>query len=724
MAVVPASFQLKLPAAEAARLALRVADDYQMATRDHMARMEKFRRYYQLFRNRVDPPEPGDENKSNFQVPVVQWNMFTEWARQSGALFGDDAQIIAEPVGPNDQQLTPKVGMYMSWRMFNSMRMLNSLSIFIFRKIIFGRAFAYRPWTVKSFDTLAANRRGEQQVKSQVYYEGPDFIPLWPDDLIVPAEDVDSLHEYSFMIRRYRATPDQLLRGDGTLYQGIKKNFSRIVEMGRRQQREFIGEEVKAEKDLDEGVLYTHSQSAGDSLVVHEWYGRWRPLLKGEKDADPLDFDRRSMYEQDLVIRTLPDVDNLVIGAQDLLSLYPKMQHRRPFVEAFSYRDGSSWPMGLGELLEKIEDEVSNNHNLFTDAQQLTVWPLIFYSPSSGWDPKKHKYGPGEAIPSEHPEKVNVVKVDVNLESCVVKEQAVLAYGERVTGNSDQAMGRAIDRPNAPRTATGQIALIQQGNVRADLDMRFLREDVGAIARDLWELDQQFCTSDVFFRVTGDDADGLFDTKQGGAYMTPQERGGAYDFDIEFATNVWSREADRQRALQIYELSLQNPLIAQNPTALWILTNRTFKALGDDDFASIVPQPPDVDRPRNPKEEWSMILRGQDVEVNPADNDDFHLQDHQHRLVDYVQTKGQSYDQSAAHAMAGHIQAHKQQKASKMLMQALVSQLTRSLAPQQQTPIQPTPAQSVLESPAAGGIVPGMPPEGPAGPPAPAGATR
>lgn len=718
------SYQIKLPEAEANRLVLRVADDYLAAIREHGERMEKFRRYFQSFRNRTDPPAAGDEQKSNFRVPVIQWNVFTEWARQNGALFGDDAQIIAKPVGPNDEALVPKIGSYMTWRMFNSMRMVNPLSMFIFRKIIFGKSFAYRPWVKKSFETLAPAKKG-QQIQSKVYYEGPDFQPLWPDDLIVPAEDVDNIQEFSFVIRKYRATPDQLLRGDGTLYQGIRERFSKIVDAGRRQQREPMGEEIKAEKDLDEAVLFSHSQSAADSLVVHEWYGRWRPLLKGQTDADPFDFDRRSMYEQDLVVRTLPDLDNMLIGCQDLLALYPKMRNRRPFSEASSYKDGTYWPMGLGELLENIEQEASANHNLFTDAQQLTVWPLIFFSPSSGWDPKAQPYGPGMTIPSEHPEKVNVVKVQADLQSCIVKEQTVLAYGERVTGNSDQAMGRAIDRPNAPRTATGQMALIQQGNVRADLDMRFLREDVGAIARDIWDLDQQFCTEDVFFRVTGEDADGLFDTKRGGAFMTPSERGGTYDFDIEFATNVWSREAEKQRELQVYELSLQNPLVANDPAALWMVTDRMYKALGYDDFAQIVPQPPNADRPRNPKDEWSMILRGEDVTVNPMDNDDFHLQDHQHRLMDYVQNKGQSYDQAAVHLMIDHIKAQKQQKASKMMQQMLMQQLIKSVTPQQgqQPQIPPTPQADVLQAPGAGGIVPGMPPGAP-GPPQPIGSQQ
>ena len=47
-----------------------------------------------------------------------------------------------------------------------------------------------------------------------------------------------------------------------------------------------------------------------------------------------------------------------------------------------------------------------------------------------------------------------------------------------------------------------------------------------------------FAPEAEFFRVTEEDADGLFDVKDGGAWMTSEERGGRYDFDIRFATNA------------------------------------------------------------------------------------------------------------------------------------------------------------------------------------------
>ena len=84
-----------------------------------------------------------------------------------------------------------------------------------------------------------------------VDYEGPDFDPLWPDDFIVPCEEVRTLHDFSFVIRKYRVSPDQLLQGeeDGR-YQGITENWDKILNAAQHGiQREAEGDEIKREKD-------------------------------------------------------------------------------------------------------------------------------------------------------------------------------------------------------------------------------------------------------------------------------------------------------------------------------------------------------------------------------------------------------------------------------------------------------------------------------------------
>ena len=660
--------QLRVPERELNRLGLRIEENYAAAIGDHQRRMERFRRYYQKWRNRVDPPAAGEEEASNFSVPLVQWNVFQAWSRELQSLLGDDAEIIAKPTGPSDQRNVHKIGRYQTWRMFQSMRIVNPLAVFTFRKILFGRSHAYAPWQRDTFDTPQGQ---------EVWYEGPGFTPLWPDDFIVPGEkDVQRLHDFSWIIRRVRLTPDQLLRGEAEgRYQGIKENFQKLVDLAENpQQRE--DEQIKTEADIAEGVD-DGGLSGGSTIIVHEWYGRWRQL-KGKADGRENNLDRRRLHESELVVKYIPEL-HLPVGVQDLMDLYPKCRDRRPFVESSLVKDGSYWSPSMGELLESIEDEASSNHNLFTEAGQFAVGPVIFAKPGSPVQDERFRYEPYTVIASEDPASVKVVNMQADLQYPIVKEQAIFGYAERVTGQSDMNIGRSTDRPNAPRTASGTIALIEEGNVRISLNTTFLREDMSIITGRFWELDSQFAPEKVFFRVTEEDAKGLFDVAQGGAFMTAEERGGRYDFDLKFATSVWSREARKQNQIALYQVAMQNPIVLMNPIAQWELLNKIFSAMGDDNLSDIVQRPPDMGQPKQAREEWTLMLQGEEVHVNPMDNDDLHLLQH-YKQVNEAAADPRGRDEGAINLNVAHILEHNAQKRQKMLMQAMASSVAQSLA--------------------------------------------
>jgi hypothetical protein len=270
--------------------------------------------------------------------------------------------------------------------------------------------------------------------------------------------------------------------------------------------------------------------------------------------------------------------------------------------------------------------------------------------------------------------------MQADLQYPIVKEQGLVSYAERVTGRTDFSMGRSSDRPNAPRTARGTLALLEQGNIRANLDALVLREDMSQVLGHFWELEQQFPISQrTFFRVTEEEAGGLFPISKGGAYIEPDEMGGRYDFDLKFATSVWGKEAERERQLGLYQLDLQNPLIVQNPRALWMITQRVHKAMGDDNFADLVEEPPDLGRPRSPREEWTLARQGEEIMVHPDDHDELHIRQHIGQVQEETAAGGRA-DASAARAMIEHIQAHRAQEAQKRLMQALTNQLVNTMA--------------------------------------------
>lgn len=662
--------QLQLPANELNRLALRISEDYLHAVSDHDARMRRFQSYYLRWRGRTE-----DINGGEFRVPITQWQTYSKWAKEMSSLFGEDSEVVAKPIGPNDQRSSRKIGRFATWRLFDSMRIQNPANTFVFRKILFGRSIAYAPWVR---DTYWVPLEGGGEIEA-VSYEGPGFDPCWPDDIVVPAEDVQSIQDFSFVVRKYRATPDQLLRGeDAGRYQGIKANFDKILNWStQRQRRDQSEDRVKAEKDIAEGVTYEGSLSAARSLEIHEWYGRWRKL-KGKQDATEFNLERRNPYESDLVVRYIPDLQ-LVIGVQDLADMYPTQSKRRPFVESSLVKDGSYWPPSFGELLEAIEAELSSNHSMADRAGKLSVGPVIFYKPASGFDPESFEYAPGMSIASDDPNGVNVVSLKADLQYPVVKEQQVISYGERVTGISDMNMGRASDRPNAPRTARQTMALIEEGDVRASLDTNALREDWGDIIRHFWQLEVMYGSPNLFFRVTEEDSDGLFEVERGGSYLTEEDRFHEYDFDLKFATNAWSKETQKQNQLALYQIDLQNPLILNNPRALWLLLDKIHRAFGDDRFSDCIPEPPDVGLPVPPKEEWTRVLQGEEIHCNPVDNDELHIMDHQRRLQQYAEAPNRN--EQAYNDMVSHVLEHQSQMKQKQLMAALVGKLADQLGP-------------------------------------------
>lgn len=719
--------QLIISEQEQNRLKSRIWDDHLGARSNHDRRIQKFRRYYRMFKGLN--VTRGSREGADFQVPMVRWITSGQWARMMQSCLGDDAEIIAKPTSPVDEKLATKVGTYTTWRFFEYMRAINHLSPFLFRGLLFGRSHAEILYTQDyywerrnpndvDFKKLAAaglnfRKNPDGSVDVEVLaYDAPKMEALWPSELIVPAQDnVTDVTEFEWKIRRRRVTPQQLLDGEKKgHYQGVRDNWEAIAgDASQRQERDYWWDDEKIDSDEAEGVDHATLLGNRDSVEMWCWYGKWR-MLKGKRDARPENIRYRDDHETELLVKYLPKTQ-LIVGVQDLRDLYPRMKKRDPFVTYGMAKDGSYWTSGLGELLEDLQNESTINHALFRKAGQLSVGPILFFKPSSGFDPETFEYEPGKAIPSEDPNGVKAITLQADLKYSEMMQETLKAMAELVSGVSDQTLGQAIDRPNAPRTASGQAMLLQEGNVRASLDMTMLREDLGHLIEYVYALDCEYADDQVFFRVTGDDAP--FDVNNGFGAMTAEDREHPFRFDVKFATSVWSREAKKQALLQLYGLSLQNPIVQQNPRALWVLLNRIWEAFGEDGFADIIPQPPETDRPKDPKEEWQEMQDGEEVHVNPLDDDMAHIQDHRARVTREHEEPPERRDDRLIKLALAHIIEHEKQRRQKMVLQELITAATNEI--QARMGGQPGQPPQPGGMPPAGGV-PAAPPPGAPGP--------
>ena len=105
--------QLPVGKRELGRMAIRVQTDFTNAIADHDTRMARFQAMYRSWRGRTE-----DLSADDYLVPLVQWQTYAKWAKETASLFGENAEVVAKPVGPDDQRRTRKIARYVTWMLF------------------------------------------------------------------------------------------------------------------------------------------------------------------------------------------------------------------------------------------------------------------------------------------------------------------------------------------------------------------------------------------------------------------------------------------------------------------------------------------------------------------------------------------------------------------------------------------------------------------------------
>lgn len=659
---------------ELRRLVQRIERDHLNALAAHDVRVRRFAEFEAELWQLVEVTPPEDSGRSNYKVPLLAWVLWRWVADMAEKIFGDDGEVRAEPTEPSDKKSAKLASEFIQWAFFSDMKADLPVIQTLADVGLLGRAHVYMPWRKHTY--LAKNPEtgeiGEVEKRS-----GPCWEPIHPDDLIVPAEPhARSIHEFSFVERRFYTTPQHLLddERDG-MYFGVSdpddasvfQDLVRTSSLPMVSQRTWgnLANETRDQQDRAQGIDSNAAKDSGSEVIeVIEWYGRWRPELPTEVDGGVVvDGKARWPDQMELRVTIIPALGR-IIGVHDLMDLYPTRCDRRPIESIGLFAKGVYWCPGIAQLLRWSWEELTANHNLLTDAVGFATMPPGVYEPAAGMDFKAFRWEPGVMEPVADVNKVRQMPVTANFNGVVLKEQMVLAYVERLFGISDQALGRSSDKPNDPKTATGQALQDAGGNKRMNLDVKVIREQLNHILSRVWELYRNFADKDLYFRVLGEDPSGILDMKDGFAKVSPDTLASTYDFNLKFASTYYSREMEKQRAMEVYGLMMQNPLVQMNPPAMWHVTNELWTALGRRDLASVLPPPGPVDLPKRPVDEWNMLLQGQPIKVHPMDNDQEHIQEFETRI-----SQAGPEQQAVVEAALVHVMAHREQLQMKIAAQ-------------------------------------------------------
>lgn len=180
------------------------------------------------------------------------------------------------------------------------------------------------------------------------------------------------------------------------------------------------------------------------------------------------------------------------LSSKTLLRLRPNpyLNGMRPFVACpFIEQEGTFYGIGVGEMVESYEAEVTTMHNQRIDNGHIANTVVLAARRGSGITDKV-RLSPGKILLLTDPNNdIKQINFGQNHMMSIQEEQVTVAMAERRVGISDLNLGRESS-PLGRAAATTVMQLMQEGSRRHDLQTSDLRRALGEQALQIIELYQ------------------------------------------------------------------------------------------------------------------------------------------------------------------------------------------------------------------------------------------
>lgn len=525
---------LNLTLSEEARLADWLDQELSESLPNHDLKVEDFDKWQRAYDGeplspRKDFPWP---NACNIVIPLIGIAVDSIVARLVNTLFSVSPFWTVRPLNKEVERIAKPVESFLEWSRSNEFNIYKEVRMWTPEIVKFGWGYMKCPWEVRTVQEFILGADGEP-VPSISTLRRPN--PHWVSvrDMVTQVGVEDEIEQAEWLAHRVRITDGQLRwRESDGIYQDVEKVIASKEDMPR--------------------------MTSSLNNVNMEYRDKLNTIYEVWADV-PI---RGSLTES--VVLTFHKPTKTILRA-----IYnPIMTNRRPFVKAkFLEREGELRGHGIARRLYDMQEEITTIHRQQVD--NSTIANTRFFLGKRGAIRPNTRIWPGRFLMVGDPERdVKAIQLGDTYQSMHALSVEILAFSERASGVSDPFLGRESSVVGTRATATGTLAILQEGNRRFDLNVRDIRDALSSVGRFVLELNHQFRPKGYAYFVQGQD--GML-TEQ--MLELPREFiASRLAIELTASTATVNREIERQGYIsllglltQYYDRTLQMGSLLANP---------------------------------------------------------------------------------------------------------------------------------------------------------------
>ena len=287
-------------------------------------------------------------------------------------------------------------------------------------------------------------------------------------------------------------------------------------------------------------------------------------------------------YPEEVVITYLPDLKEEHRISKIVPLARIRADNKRPYIDNRYNQIPRSWfGQGLGAKLRKIQKQTNVAFRQMADFGTLRNMPWGLYNPATTGMLKPNALRPGAMIPVQDPRGVFFPSFHGDHAFQIAWLNSLQMWQEKDTSVTDFTQGRAPSVPNAPRTARGTLALLQQNQISFSFRTALYAERYRELFQQVHELHKYNSPNELVFRVLN---------KQTGAFQTRRLNRSAFEQEVDFQFELNpNKMQDQQNRMSMANLFAQYlPLMVQFPPAREFF-KKTYESLGFKDFDQLLP---------------------------------------------------------------------------------------------------------------------------------------